>query len=407
MFAFVWLKFLQTLHGRHPSRRRTASAPVRCGLGTFSHAPFTDESDIGRDRRPRPRHGSAIMTTLVRRRLMALTAVLFSGCGGAADTPSVTTPPTVAPTLSALAITGATITKNGRPVTFAGANALHVYGGNSDAMPGWRVGLAREFIRNLKDQPITGAPIYSTASKAYFHSLRSIVTDNRRNGLVTVLCPFGWDTLEVLGLNPSQQPFYAEFKARMRAIATEFRDEPDVWLEVWNEPYWWQGGRGFSDALWLSDMQDMVDNVRVTGNRSIVLVPGGETGQSERVILTQGPALLAGRSNILFDVHAYEAWLSGASQASIVARIAALKAVGAAIIFGETAPFNAGQQMDVRPLLSAAVAERVGVVAWLWKDDESDRSALRTAGGQPNDADNGAWGSTFRSYLQQVAALPP
>ena len=337
---------------------------------------------------------------------IALTAALLSGCGGARDTPTATIPPTATPALPALAIMGATITNNGRPVTFAGANALHVYGGNSKAMPGWRVGIVREFIRNLKDQPITGAVIYSTTSKAYFHSLRSVVAENRRNGLVTVLCPFGWDTLEVLGLNPSQQPFYAEFKARMRAIAAEFRDEPDVWLEVWNEPYWWEGGRGYSDALWLSDMQDMVDNIRVAGNRNIVLVPGSQTGQSERVILSQGPALLAGRSNILFDIHAYESWLLGASQTAIVARIAALKAVGAAIIFGETSPFNSGVQMDVQPLLNAAVAERIGVVAWLWKDDESDRTALRTAGGLPNDVNNGRWGSTFRTYLQQVATLP-
>jgi len=331
-------------------------------------------------------------------------AALLAACSVAQDTPTAATPPvTVTPSLSGLAITGAAITTNGRPVTFAGANALHVYGGNSDAMPAWRVGIVREFIRNLKDQPITGDVTYSTTSKAYFHSLRSIVTANRRNGLVTVLCPFGWDTLEVLGLNPSQQPFYGEYKARMRAIATEFRDESDVWIEVWNEPYWWEGGRGYSDALWLSDMQDMVDNIRSAGNRNIVLVPGSETGQSERVILSQGPALLAGRSNILFDIHAYEGWLLGASQASIVARISALKIAGVAIIFGETAPVNSGVQMDVQPLLNAAVAERIGVVAWLWKDDESDRSALRTAGGLPNDANNGRWGSTFRAYLQQSA----
>ncbi len=292
-------------------------------------------------------------------------------------------------------------------MTFAGANVLHVYGGNSDAMLSWRVGIAREFIRNLNDQPVTGGAIYSQTSKAYFHSLRSIVSDNRRNGLVTILCPFGWDTVEVLGMNPSQQPFYADFKTRMRAIAYEFRNEPDVWLEVWNEPYWWEGGRGFTPALWLSDMADMVDNIRAAGNQNIVLVPGGETGQSEEVILAQGPALLKGRSNILFDLHAYEKWLLGASQASLTARMQALKGVGAAVIFGETSPYNAGAQMDVRPLLNAAVAERIGVLAWVWKDDETDRASLRTTGGQPNDAGNGGWGTTFRAYLQQIAALPP
>lgn len=352
------------------------------------------------------RAGAALARPSMRFRL-ALAVLALYGCGGAPDTPTVVAPPTVVAALSALAITGTQITKNGRPVTFAGANVLHVYGGNSDAMPGWRVGIAREFIHNLKDQPITGPAIYSTTNKAYFHSPRSIVTENRRNGFVTVLYPLGWDTLEVLGLKPSQQPFYADFKARMRAIVTEFRDESDVWLEVWNEPYWWDGGRGYPDALWLSDMQDMVDNIRVTGNRNIVLVPGSQTGQSEQVILSHGPILLTSRSNILFDIHAYEVWLISASQSAIAARIGALKAVCAANIFGETVPFNAGSQMDVRPLLNAALAERVGVVAWLWKDDETDRSALRTAGGLPNDASNGARGSTSRAYLQQSAALSP
>jgi len=58
-------------------------------------------------------------------------------------------------------------------------------------MPAWRVGIVHEFIRNLKDQPIAGDVRYSTARKAYFRSLRTVVTANQRNGFVTVLCPFG------------------------------------------------------------------------------------------------------------------------------------------------------------------------------------------------------------------------
>ncbi len=338
----------------------------------------------------------------------ALFCVSLSACSGVRDaTLAGPLPPSTPAATSTFAIAGAQILQNGRPVTLAGVNALHVYGGNSDAMPAWRVGIVREFIRNLNDQPITGGAVYSTTSAAYFHSLRSIVENNRRNGLITVFCPFGWDTLEVLGLNPSAQPFYPQFKARMQAIALEFRDEPDVWLEVWNEPYWWQGGRGYTENLWLSDMQDMVDNIRVTGNRNIILVPGAETGQAEGVLLTQGPRLLAGRSNILFDIHAYEQWLLGTTPTSVTARIQALKQAGVAVIFGETSPFNAGAQMDVRVLLDAAAAEHVGVLAWLWKDDETDRAALRTRGGEPNDLGNAMWGTTFRSFLQRIASLPP
>jgi mannan endo-1,4-beta-mannosidase len=343
--------------------------------------------------------------------LHTMRLVVFAAAFGACDHASPVDAPAPAeplapPSTSVFSISGSRILQNGAPVNLSGANALHVYGGNSDAMPTASVRIVREFIRNLKDQPVTGSAFYSAASGAWFHSLRTVVDNNRRNGLITILCPFGWDTLEVLGLNPSEQPFHAEFLARMRAIATEFRNEPDVWIEVWNEPYHWTGGERYSDELWLRDMQQMVDNVRSTGNRNIVLVPGAETGQAEGVLLTKGAALLSGRENILFDLHAYEKWLNNATSSSVSARIRALKAQGLAMLFGETSPYNAGPVMDVRIVLDAALAERVGVLAWVWKTDGTDRAALLTASGQPNDAGNLGWGSTFLAFLRQKASAP-
>ncbi len=350
--------------------------------------------------------GASTASVWLRRCGLLLAATSVLACNGnptsAAITPAV---PAIPPSASTFAIVGSQIQQNGRPVTLAGANALHVYGGTSDAMPYWRVTIVREFIRNLNDQPVTGDAVYSTTSQAFFHSLRTVVQTNRRNGLVTILCPFGWETLDILGLNPSEQRFYPEYKARMRAIAAEFRNEPDVWLEVWNEPYWFDGGRGYTDDVWLRDMQEMVDNIRSTGNQNIVLVPGAESGQAEGVLLAKGATLLQGRRNILFDIHAYEKWLLGTSPASVAARIEAVQRAGLAMVFGEISPFNAGVPMDARRVLDAAVQARVGALAWVWKDDASDRAALRTASGDPNDAGNAAWGTTFRRYLAQIAAL--
>ena len=45
------------------------------------------------------------------------------------------------------------------------------------------------------------------------------------------------------------------------AVAKQFTDQPDVWLETWNEPYNWQG-KNFSDAMWLRDAIEMVENIR-------------------------------------------------------------------------------------------------------------------------------------------------
>jgi hypothetical protein len=48
---------------------------------------------------------------------------------------------------------------------------------------------------------------------------------------VTILCPFGWGTTNLLGLNPTAPLFLDAVAARRRAVPTEFRREPDVWIE--------------------------------------------------------------------------------------------------------------------------------------------------------------------------------
>jgi hypothetical protein len=122
-------------------------------------------------------------------------ASAFSACGdsGTVAPKDLPVPPVVR--RGTYAIVNADIRRNDTTVMLGGANALHVYGGFSGEMRAWNVTLVREFIRNLKDQPITGAATYSNASGAWFHPLRAIVDSNRANGMVTILCPFGWDSL--------------------------------------------------------------------------------------------------------------------------------------------------------------------------------------------------------------------
>jgi mannan endo-1,4-beta-mannosidase len=340
---------------------------------------------------------TGMIARAVRRCIVAAFAFL-TACGGDSATPLTPTPVREDPQ-TAYAVRGTDIQFNRQSVVLSGANGLHVYGPDSDDMPTWNARIAREFIRDLEEQPITGSAIFSTRHNAWFHSLRTVVERNRRNGMVTILCPFGWGTDLILGMNPSDQVFYSRYIARLQAVATEFRNEPDVWIELWNEPYWFTGGNGYSPDVWLRDMSQMVDAIRGTGNPNIVVVPGAETGQSEAPILSHGARLLATRSNVLFDLHFYEKWLVGQSEAQIAARLAALKAAGAAVLIGEISPYNVSDRMDVTPALRAAQAARVGALAWVWKRDTNDRAALLTDTGQPNDAANGGWGTTFRAYL--------
>ena len=57
----------------------------------------------------------------------------------------------------------------------------------------------------------------------------------------------------------------------MKTIAEHFKNQPDVWIEVWNEPYHWNNENEYTNDLWLKDMKDMVDNLRwVEGFQNII-----------------------------------------------------------------------------------------------------------------------------------------
>lgn len=302
-------------------------------------------------------------------------------------------------------INGNEILVNSIPKNFKGVNAMNTFGiGDHSLMVKWNVKIVREFIGNLKEQPINGTPIRSSTND-WLHSLQEIVNENRANNIITILCPFGWvdDSLNQIlftGLNPSEQIFYKGYKLKMQQIAENFKNQPDVWIEVWNEPYHWNNENNYSHNLWLNDQLDMVANLRaVEGFTNIILVPGNEQGQSEAVILEKGNELLAKNYNILFDLHAYEKWLIGTTETSIVERINKLNELEFAILFGEVGVINSSGLMDVNPFLSAIKETDSSVLAWLWNLNGDDQNSLLTKTGAPNNKNNNSWGSTFQSFL--------
>ena len=294
------------------------------------------------------------------------------------------------------------ILKNGVPTQWRGANAMHVFGGNSDAMATWGMDTVREFVGNMSEQPVGPETVQDKNGK-WLHGLQKIVDRNRANGMVTIICPFGWNGTKdgvFLGKNPSQTDWYDQYKAKMRQWATHFKDQPDVWLEVWNESYKWNRSNGYSDDMWLRDMTDMVDNIRSVAPDNIIVVPGAEMGQDEKVLLNKGRDLLEGRRNIVFDIHAYEKWLRKNTEDQIETRLRAVQDKGMAVIVGEVAPFNASGLMDPAPLLRAASKRGVTVLAWVWTKGK-DKDALLDAQGNPNDRNNNRWGSTFQKFARE------
>jgi mannan endo-1,4-beta-mannosidase len=305
------------------------------------------------------------------------------------------------------AIAGNTILKSGLPIQLKGVNALNTFGiGDHNLMDQWNIEIVREFIGNLREQPVDGAPIQA-ADKSWLHSLQSVVDSNRAHNKVTILCPFGWvdeNAKQTLftGLNPSEQTFYGQYKSKMRLIADHFKDQRDVWIEVWNEPYHWNNGSGYSNDLWLKDQKDMVDNLRrIDGFQSIIVVPGNEQGQSENSIVSKGKDLLVNRYNIVFDLHAYEKWLINNSEIDLLQRVEKVNDLGIAFLIGEVGVINSSGLMQPETLLSVLNAKGISAIAWLWNRNSNDQNALLTNDGHPNDINNNNWGTTYRTFLSQ------
>lgn len=295
-------------------------------------------------------------------------------------------------------ITNSKITYNSKNIQLIGVNTFHVFGAGSADMNSWNLDIAREFIGNIKETPLIGNPIQDSNGK-YIYSLQNIVDENRKQNKISWICAFGWDGNQATlftGKSPATTFWWEDYKAKLRLWAIQFKDQNDVWIEVWNEPYRYDRADGYTDAIWLQNMNELTSIIRATENKNIVVIPCAEQGQDESILLNKGNEFLAGKSNILFDIHAYEKWLLD-SPTNMNNRLNALNQNNLPVIFGETAPMNAGVLMNPDTFLNLIYDKGISVCAWVWKKDESDQDALMTRDGLPNNTNNNNWGTTYKN----------
>jgi len=340
------------------------------------------------------------------RNIVLITVLFLLSCGKGSNL-AIDSNPLEEPTLP-YAIVNQEIHYLGENVQLNGVNSFNSFGPSDyDMMESWNVQIVREFIGNLGEMPIDGGAVQG-ADGQWIHSMQTLVDNNRSKGMVTILCPFGWisDQGELqlfTGLNPPEQSFYDTYKVRMRSIADHFKDQPDVWIEIWNEPYSWRNANGYTHDMWLEDAIEMVDNLRsVEGFESIILVPGNEQGQGDEAILEKGSELLKDRYNILFDLHAYGKWHKEATTESIMSRIEALLNKDFAILFGEAGVITEGSTLDdPQNFLQAVEALGISTLAWVWLKNSDEQNALLTEDFAPNNHNNNNWGDKFKSFLEK------
>jgi mannan endo-1,4-beta-mannosidase len=104
-------------------------------------------------------------------------------------------------------------------------------------MKSWNIDIARVHWKHKRKsdfrQPNSGL------KRKLVAFVTKIVDGNRLNNRITILCAFGWDgksTNLFTGTMPKQTSWWSSYKLILQNWYT-IQNQPDVWIEVWNEPY--------------------------------------------------------------------------------------------------------------------------------------------------------------------------
>jgi hypothetical protein len=143
---------------------------------------------------------------------------------------------------------------------------------------------------------------------------------------------------------------------------------------------------------WVSLHRSLISIIRAQGASNVIVIDGMWYGQdagntfdsdnildSESAILSRGPEILSGNSNIVFSVHAYAQW--GGAESRLANFIDRVKAKGMALLIGEAGAETGSTTLwkaGARHGFTVSRQKNVGVLAWHWQP--GDNFDLTTGG---------------------------
>ena len=173
-----------------------------------------------------------------------------------------------------------------------------------------------------------------------------------------------------------------------KQVAQAFKDNPYVWFDLYNEPK-------TDQATWVNSFQQVINEIRSTGSKNVIVVSGNHWGQDANVwncsnvpeansaILNAGDQLNDPENKLVFSIHVYDQWT--ACQSKIDNYLDRVIADGKAIIIGEYGVHNAGYDVTDAAIyaLKSAQNRKIGRVAWAWwGGDPNDLTTSGNGGGQ-------------------------
>jgi mannan endo-1,4-beta-mannosidase len=194
---------------------------------------------------------------------------------------------------------------------------------------------------------------------------------------------------------PDKSPSLADLVAWQKAVATRYKDNPNVWFEVMAGP----GNRDvkLGSADWLEPHETVINAIRHdAGAQNIIVCMGYGSGyddgnmgalnvpENQSAILTYGPDLAKRYSNIVFAFDATESWSPGGLTKldDYLDRVESRKLPVFVAEYGLHGWSESTYAAEA--VLAAGKARKLGHCAWQWTPN--DRSGLCA----PDDH-NGGW----------------
>ena len=161
-----------------------------------------------------------------------------------------------------------------------------------------------------------------------------------------------------------------------RDMAQEFKDNPNVWFNLHNEP----GNATANPEKWVAYHRELIDIIRGEGANNLIIVDGEAWGQDfhTQTIADHALEVMTDHENILFSIHVYDQWNNN----NIGVYFDELQAQRIPIIVGEYGSENNSQDTLIasQKMLTAAQEREIGRIVWTAKADDSNDLTTGTGG---------------------------
>jgi hypothetical protein len=146
---------------------------------------------------------------------------------------------------------------------------------------------------------------YMDMSSVNWSSWDTITNAAINRDMVVIIANFGWGSTNATGWRPASHPNWSQIKSRWAEVANRYKGKTNVWFNVWNEPFAWNGSDGYKRWQYNQDMRELCKVIRDTGANNPIVIDAPYQGGGWTEIMAEGDNIRDGYGSVIFNIHCY------------------------------------------------------------------------------------------------------